>query len=127
MRYAIEPKSRKYVQGQGFTSFANKMLDVGKKVATSKATKDFSKTVGKKVAHKSAEATGDLIGSKVADKITSVGQKGHTTTENERQIDETNDIFVPPEKQAQIIKDLKCLTDKICAPSIKWNTKKYTD
>ena len=107
MRYAIEPKSRKYVQGQGFMLFASKMFDVGKKVATSKATKDFAKTASKKVAHKTAEATGDLIGSKVADKITSVVKKGHTITENERQIDETNDIFIPPEKRAQIIKDLK--------------------
>ena len=107
MRYAIEPKSRKYVQGQGFMSFANKMLNVGKKVATSKATKDFAKTAGEKVAHKTAEATGNLIGSKIADKITSVGQKGHTIIENERQIDETNDIFIPPEKRAHIIKDLK--------------------
>ena len=48
MRHAIEPKSRKYVQGQGFMLLANKMLDVGKKVATSKATKDFAKTAGKK-------------------------------------------------------------------------------
>ena len=107
MRYAIEPKSRKYVQGQGFMSFASKMFDVVKKVATSKATKDFAKTAGKKVAHKIAEATGNLTGSKIADKITSVGQKEHTITENERQIDETDYIFIPPEKRAQIIKDLK--------------------
>ena len=107
MRYAIEPKSRKYVQGQGFMSFASKMLDVGKKVATSKAAKYFAKTAGKKVAHKTAEATSDLIESKIADKITSVGQKGHTITENERQIDETDNIFIPPKKRAQIIKDLK--------------------
>ena len=107
MRYSIEPKSRKYVQGQGFMSFANKMFDVGKKVATSKTTKDFAKTAGKKVAHKTAEATGDLIESKVADKITSMKSKEHTITENERQIDETDDIFIPPEKRAQIIKDLK--------------------
>ena len=108
MRQAIEPRSRKYVQGQGFMSFANKMFDVGRKVATSKATKNFAKTASKKVAHKTAEATGDLIGSKIAGKITSVGQKGYTITENERQIDETNDIFIPPEKRAQIIR-LKAL------------------
>ena len=107
MRYAIEPKSRKYVQGQGFMSFANRMFDVGKQVATSKVTKDFAKTAGKKVAHKTVEATGDLIGSKVADKITSMKSKGQSITENERQIDETDDIFIPPEKRAQIIKDLK--------------------
>ena len=108
MRYSLEPRRRKYVQGYGFFSFANKMFDVGKKVATSKATKDFAKTAGKKVANKTAEATGDLVGSKVADKITSMkSRKGRTITEKERKIDETNDIFIPPEKRAQIIKDLK--------------------
>ena len=70
MRYSIEPKRRKYVEGYFFLSFANKMMDVGKKVATSKASKDFAKTAGKKVANKTAEATGELVGSKVADKIT---------------------------------------------------------
>ena len=105
MRYTLEPKRRKYVHGQGFISFANKMFDVGKKVATSKTNKDFAKTAGKKVAHKTAEATGELVGSKIADKITLVGQKGRTISEKERQIDETDDIFIPPEKRAQIIKN----------------------
>ena len=114
MRYAIEPKSRKYVQGQGLMSFASKMFDVCKKVATSKATKDFAKTAGKQVAQKTAEATGVLIGSKIADKITSVGQKGHTITENERKIEEKNDIFIPPEKRAQILKDLKLFSTNLC-------------
>ena len=50
MRHSLEPKRRKHVEGYSFLSFANKMMDVGKKVATSKATKDFAKTVGKKVA-----------------------------------------------------------------------------
>ena len=95
MRYSLEPKRRKYVQGYGFLSFANKMFDVGKKVATSKATKYFAKTVSKKVANKTAEATGDLVGSKVADKITSIKTpKRRTITEKERQIDETNDVFI---------------------------------
>ena len=107
MRYSLEPRSRKYVERHGFLSFANKMFDVGKKVATSKATKDFAKTAGKKVANKTAEATGDLVGSKVADKITSMKLKGCTITEKERQIDKTNNVFIPPEKRAQIIKDLK--------------------
>ena len=76
-------------------------------MATSKATKDFAKTAGKKVANKTTEATADLVGSKVADKITSLKSKGCTISEKEKQIDETNDVFIPPEKRAQIIKDLK--------------------
>ena len=31
---------------------------------------------------------------------------GHSISEKELQIDETDDIFIPPEKRAQIIKDL---------------------
>ena len=95
MRHYPEPKRRKYVEGYSFLSFANKMMDVGKKVATSKTTKDFAKTVGKKVANKTAEASGDLVGSKVADKIASM-KKGRTITEKE--------------KRAQIIKDLRLLS-----------------
>ena len=92
MRYSLEPRYRKYVQGQGFMSFAknirnkygkkilNKSIDVGKNMSNKygrkildksvDAGKDFTKIAGKKVLHKSAEATGDMIGNKIADRIT---------------------------------------------------------
>ena len=92
MRYSLEPHYRRYVQGQGFTSFArnignkysikifDKSLDVGKsmKIKYGKKIldnslspgKDFAKIAGKKVLNKSAEATGDLIGNKKADRVT---------------------------------------------------------
>ena len=92
MRYSLEPSYRKYVQGQGFISFAknvgnkygrkifDKSMDVikkyGKKYGNKlldnsiSAGKDFAKIAGKKVLTKSAEATGDLIGNKIADRIT---------------------------------------------------------
>ena len=92
MRYSLEPHYRRYVQEQGFMSFArnignkygkkifDKSLDVGKSMKKKygkkildnslSAGKDFAKTVGKKVLNKSAEATGDLIGNKIADRIT---------------------------------------------------------
>ena len=91
MRYSLEPSYRRYVQGQGFMSFAKnignkygrkifgKSIDVsksmkkkyGKKILDNSlsAGKDF-KIAGKKVLTKSAETTGDLIGNKIADKIT---------------------------------------------------------
>ena len=98
MRYSLEPRHRKYVQGYGFLSFAkrfgnkygkkllNKGINSAKKFSTSKygkkiidATKkegiNFGKIVGKKIAEKSAEATGDLIRNKIADEITSLGNK----------------------------------------------------
>ena len=84
MRYSLEPRYRRYVQGQGFMSFARnignkygrkifyKSLDVGKSMKKKygkkildnsvSAGKDFAKITGKKVLTKSAEATGDLTG-----------------------------------------------------------------
>ena len=92
MRYSLEPSYRKYVQGQGFMSFAknignkygrkifDKSIDVGKSVKKKygkkifdnslSAGKNFAKIADKKVLTKSAEATGDLIGNKIADRIT---------------------------------------------------------
>ena len=70
MRYSLEPSYRKYVQGQGFMSFArnignkygkklfDKIIDVGKSIKkkygkkildnTLSAGKDFAKIAGKK-------------------------------------------------------------------------------
>ena len=75
----------------------------------------------KKIVHKSAEATGDLIGNKTADKITSIGRSKELGSpvypavkpRSKKQKDETNimeetqEIYIPPEKRNQIIKDLK--------------------
>ena len=92
MRYSLEPSYRRYVQGQGFMSFAknignkygrkifDKSIDVGKKISNKygrkildksmDAGKDFAKIADKKVLHKGAEVTGDMIGNKIADRIT---------------------------------------------------------
>ena len=68
----------------------------------------------KKIVHKRAEATGDLIGNKIADKITSIGRsKEEVKPRSKKEKDETNimeetqEIYIPPEKRKQIIKDLK--------------------
>ena len=86
MRYSLEPYYRRYVQEQGFMSFARNIgnkfgrkifdisLDVGKSMKKKygkkildnslSAGKDFAKIAGKKVLTKSAEATGNVIGNK---------------------------------------------------------------
>ena len=77
MRYSLETKNRKYVQGYGFLSFARKFGDKYGKILMDIATKtgiDPTKTASKKVVQKTEEATRDLIGNKIADKITSVGK-----------------------------------------------------
>ena len=92
MRYSLEPSYRKYVQGQGFMSFAkntgnkygrkifDKSIDVGKNMSNKygrkildksmDAGKDFAKIAGKKILQKSAETTGEMIGNKIANRIT---------------------------------------------------------
>ena len=112
MRHSLEPEYRKYVKGYGFLSFARKFGDrYGKKlVDTAISTgKTFAKTAGKRVVHKTAEATGDLVGNKIADKITSAGKPKRTKKEKDEDniMEETQEIFIPPEKRKQIIKDLK--------------------
>ena len=89
MKYSLEPSYRRYVQGQGFMSFAknignkygrkifDKSTDVGKSMKKKygkkildnsiSAGKGFAKIAGKKVLTKSVEATGDLIGNKIAE------------------------------------------------------------
>ena len=70
------------------------------------AGKDFAKIAGKKVLIKSAEAKGDMIGNKIADRITkstrNKEQKG-----DDRIMEKTQELIIPPEKREQIIKDLK--------------------
>ena len=137
MRYSLEPHYRRYVQGQGFMSFArnignkygksiissknvrkifDKSLDVrksmkkkyGKKILDNSlsAGKDFAKIASKKVLTKSAEATGDLIGYKKVDKITK-SARNKEQKEDDRIMEETQEIIIPPEKREQITKDLK--------------------
>ena len=104
MRYSIEPKYRKYVEGGGFLSFAIKFRDTYRKKSMNTATKtriDAAKTASKRVVQKTAEATRDLIGNKIADKITLVGK----TKSKEKEV--KTEIHIPPEKRQQIIDDLR--------------------
>ena len=130
MRYSLEPKSRKYVHGYGFLSFARKFGSTyGKKFADT-ATKtginsaktfgdkygkkimgtakksgiDAAKVASKRVVQKTVEATGDLIGNKIADKITSLGKP---KKEGKEEIKEPEEIYIPPGKRQQIIDGLR--------------------
>ena len=100
MRYSVEPKYRKYVQGYGFLSFAREFRDKYAKKLMDTATKtgiDAAKTASKRVVQKTAEATGDLIENKTDDKITSLGK-----SKNKQKVHKTNEaehIYIPPEKK----------------------------
>ena len=128
MRYSLEPHYRRYVEGQGFMSFArnignkygrkifDKSLDVGKSMKKKygkkildnslSAGKDFAKIARKEVLTKRLEATGDLIGNKIADRITK-NTRNKAQKEDDRIMEETQKIIIPPEKREQIIKALK--------------------
>ena len=90
----------------------NKSIDVsnkyGRKILDKSmdASKDFAKIADKKVLHKSAEATGEMIGNKVADRI-SKSSRNNAQKEDDRIMEETQEILIPPEKREQIIRDLK--------------------
>ena len=110
MRYQIEPKYRKYVQGYGFLSFARNFgVKYGKKLIDT-ATKtgiDAAETASR-VVPKTAERTGDLIANKIADKITSLGKSKNK--EKEKKENETNkveEMYIPPKKRQQTIHDLR--------------------
>ena len=80
----------------------------GKKILDNSlsADKDFAKIAGKKVLTKRAEATGDLIGKKIADRITK-NARNKAQKEDDRIMEETQELIIPPEKREQIIRDLK--------------------
>ena len=104
---SIEPRTRKYVKGYGFFTFASKyrkqLMDAGL---------DALETVSKKVVEKAAEATGEFVWNKIADKIVKIK---HVIDENSRNIAE---IIVPPEKREEILSESRQLLSK-------WNSIKY--
>ena len=62
------------------------------------AGKGFAKIAGKKVLTKSAETTGEMIGSKIADIITR-SSRNKAQKEDDRIMEETQEILIPPEKK----------------------------
>ena len=131
MRYSLESKYRKYVQGYGFLLFARKFGDKYGKKLMNTATKtginaakkfgdkydrnlmdtakkqgiSFAKTTGKTIVKESSEASGDFIADKIADKIPSLGKSKNKEKKNETS--EPEEIIIPPEKRQQSIDDLR--------------------
>ena len=94
----------------------DKSIDIGKNMSNKygrkildksmDARKVFAKIAGKKVLHKSAEATGEMIGNKIAARITR-NSRNKPQKEDDRIMEETQELIIPPEKREQIIGDLK--------------------
>ena len=67
-----------------------------------------AKAASKRVIQKTAEATGDLIGNKKANKITLAGKSKSKQKKDEmNEMNETEEIYIPPEKRQRIINDLR--------------------
>ena len=94
----------------------NKSIDVGKNMSNKYsrkildksigAGKDFAKIAGKKVLTKSAEATEEMTGNKIADRITR-SSRNKAQKEDDRIMEEAQELIIPPEKREQIIRDPK--------------------
>ena len=110
MRYSLEPRRRKFVEGYGFLSFARKFGDnYGKKLmdTATKTRIDATKTASRRVVQKPAEETRDLIENKIADKITLVGKSKSKGKEKEDETNEIEEVYNPPETRQQIIDPLR--------------------
>ena len=99
-RYSIEPRTKRYVKGDGFLSFAAKykkqFLNTGL---------DVVKTASKKVAHKA----GEFLKNKIADAVTMSNDDNiEKPDENPRNVAE---IIIPLEKRDEMFN--------------KWKTIKY--
>ena len=127
MRYSIETKERRYVNGYGFMSFARnfgnkygkKLMNTAIKAGTNfnskygkklkdtaiKTGKDFATIAGKEIVHESAETTADLIGNKIADKITSASKKPHNEDEVNNEI--LKERYISPKEKQKIINEFK--------------------
>ena len=68
---------------------------------------DAAKTASKRVVQITAEATQDLTGNKIADKITSLGKSKNKQKEEKDEINEVEEIYIPPGKRQQVIDDLR--------------------
>ena len=69
-----------------------------------KTEADAAKTASKRVVKETAEATGDLIGNKIAGKFTSLGK---TKSDGKEKVKEEQEIYIPSEKNQQVIDDLR--------------------
>ena len=110
-RYSTEPRTRRYVKGYIYLSFArnlsnkykNQLLDTGV---------NYLKSAFKKVVQKAAEAAGGFTGNKIADKIV---KPKYILDENPRNVEE---IIIPTGKREEILNKLRHVLQK-------WNTIKY--
>ena len=113
MRYSIEPRERRYVEGYGFLSFARNLNNkYGQKLADSakKSGIDAFKIASKRAIQKTAEATGDLIGNKIADKITNYSKNpANDPHSNDVSNEIAKERYIYPQERQKIIDELRLI------------------
>ena len=87
-RYSIEPRTRKYVKGYGFLSFARKYK---------KQILDKGLDASKKVVHKA----GEFIKNKIVDAVTK------SNDDNIEKQEPVEEIITSPEKREEILNKLR--------------------
>ena len=122
MRYSIEPRERRHVEGYGFLSYPRNIGTHGTKVAKNisntygqkladtakKSAIDAIKTASKRTIQKIAEVIRDLVDYKITGKITSASKK---SSNEEMQSNEVNnempkERYISPKERQQIIDEL---------------------
>ena len=98
-RYSIEPRTRKYLKGYGFLSFARKYK---------KQLLDTGLDASRKVLHKA----GKLLGNKISGTVTK------SNDDNIMKQKPVEGIIIPLEKREEILNKLRKVLQK-------WNTIKY--
>ena len=103
-RYSIEPRTRKYLKGYRFLSFARNLSKKYKNQLLNTGI-DSLKTAFKKLVHK----TGEFLGNKTADTVVKLYNNKIVKTkpvidENLRNVEE---IVIPSEKKGRNIKQIK--------------------
>ena len=113
MRYSIEPRERRYVEGSGFLSLARNLnTKYGQKLVDSakKSAIDAFKFASKRATQKTAEATGDLIGNKIADKIASYSKNpGNEPHSNDVRNEIPKERYISPQERQKIIDELRLI------------------
>ena len=117
MRYSIELRERRYVNGYVFLSFAKtigknvsnkygqKLVDSAKKSAT-----DTLKIASKRAIQKTAEASGDLVANFIANKITSISKKPASEPHSNAVSDEIlKERYISPQERQKIIYELRLI------------------
>ena len=107
IRYSVQPREQILVIGDGFLSFARKilsskygqnLLDQAKQSAT-----DVLETASKRAIQKTAETTGDLIGNELASKIQEFQKLHHRKIEKQMNKEILREIYISPKKDKKLL------------------------